>query len=444
MRQVALYDELKDREAFRIEDLPDSIRTRPFLAQKLDYLESTGRLRRVRRGAYLVVPSDEVNQPSSVSDPFIAASVLARPYAISFHSALAIKGLAEAASGRIYIQAPKRLQPLEFGGVGFVGVQAKSLFGVETMYRRAAAIQVTDIERTLLDCLRCPQYAGGLEEFLRSIEGVQRYDLLSAVLDWALEHGRPPARLKFRAKFEDLRAEFDQLEQTRLIHTLAGDDVYLTVFGLALCPHSKADSEMEVAKKLYSFLRSQYKVEQGRDHEINKVAASLGVPEAAVQRAAMTFVGSSVGTHITMSPQTGWPSQIKAIEPILDHKDLDQLLASKLAHFKAPQKLSLQNRSLASVRFDRLLEYLKKFADKSLYAKAGFLVTLFRSQWQPPVEVLRELARNTSEKKYYFPTNLKKGTGNLVREWNLIVPANIRTRYAMAKAQAAGGTGASV
>ena len=199
MSKNELYESLKGLEAFRIEDLPASIRQRPYMAQELHYLESTGRLRRVRRGAYIVVPVDEVNQPVEMTDPFVAASVLARPYAVSFHSALALRGLAEGVSRRVYIQSPKQVRRLEFAGAEFIPVRVKILFGVETIYRRTVGVQVTDTERTLLDCLRCPQYAGGLDEFLRSIEGVECYDLLSAILDWYLDnndkgHGRlaPP------------------------------------------------------------------------------------------------------------------------------------------------------------------------------------------------------------------------------------------------------------
>ncbi len=75
MMQSKLYKSLEDLGAFRIEDLPASVRQRPYLAQDLHYLESKGRLRRVRRGAYIVVPADEIGRPVETTDRFIAATM---------------------------------------------------------------------------------------------------------------------------------------------------------------------------------------------------------------------------------------------------------------------------------------------------------------------------------------------------------------------------------
>jgi len=428
MAHSKLYQHLSRRDVFQVGDLPNEIRHRPHLSQQLAYLVRRGYLLRIRRGVYAVVPGDQIGRPGFSLDRFTVAAVLTRPYAVSFYSALEIKGLAESVGRRVYLQSPKQFKRFEFQDVEYVGVAVKNLFGVETVYRGMTGVEATDIERTLLDCLRFPKYAGGIDEFLRSLEGIQRFDLLSLVLDRALESGVPPARLKLRADLEDRRAELDHLEGAGLLaQTL--NRLYLTLLGLSFCPHPAAEREMEVVRRMFAYLREQYKLDPDRFHAVQQIAKALELESGEAQRAAMVLVTTPLADRFITEAGSGWPNSIAASERILDYLDLNQFLARALPSFKLPDELSMPKRGLAFIRFDRLLDYLGKFGENALYCKAGFLLSLFRAQWDPPADVLRALTRKVGRKKSYFPPGLPPNSGRLIREWNLIVPSHLYTRY---------------
>lgn len=434
MARSDLYRALLESPAFRVRDLPKELRARPYLTQELAQLESRGRLRRIRRGVYVVVPPAEVGTSSFTPDPFIVASVLTRPYAVSFHSALALRGLAESFFHRVYVQSPKRFNRFSSDGIEYVWVSAKSLFGVETHYRATLPVQVTDTERTLLDCLRFPKYAGGLDELFRSLEGIEKYDLLSVVLERSAEKAAPPDRRKLRAEFEDDRASMDALEDAGLLRT-ERDKLHLTVLGLSFCPHPRAEREMANVRKLFDYLRSRYKADPEAQDPVSTVARALDLQVGDIQRAAMTLSHPKFATRMIMEPGTmAYPLKIGAGESILDYRTLEQFLVRELSRFSPPKTLSLKKKGLASIRFDRLLLHLKAFKDASLYAKTGFTLSVFARQWSPPPDLMRELSRKVTPKRYYFPPDLKKGAGKFIGEWNLIVPSHLYTRYLMAKA----------
>jgi predicted transcriptional regulator of viral defense system len=73
---------------------------------------------------------------------------------------------------------------LTFQGYRFLGVKfpkklddGKKLFCVNSEERNGVSVQVTNLERTLVDVLDRPELGGGWEEIWRSLESVEFFDL---------------------------------------------------------------------------------------------------------------------------------------------------------------------------------------------------------------------------------------------------------------------------
>lgn len=81
--------------------------------------------------------------------------------------------------------------------------------------------------------------------------------------------------------------------------------------------------------------------------------------------------------------------------------------------------------SIRNVVFDRLYGYAKVLNKKILFHKLGFLLSLppISEAWSVDSGKLAKVRRELSSKIYYFETS--KGHGQLVREWNVIVPSKI-------------------
>ncbi len=121
-------------------------------------------LQRVRRGTYLLNPGRHGPDALPDTDPLRVGSRLVEPYYFGFATAAELLGLLPQASQVYYLVTTARWVPREDQRVEFrpIRVAPKRFFGVQRLQRRGVEANVSDLERTVLDCLNRPEYAGGL------------------------------------------------------------------------------------------------------------------------------------------------------------------------------------------------------------------------------------------------------------------------------------------
>lgn len=95
---------------------------------------------------------------------------------ISYHSAMEFYGLQNQVFNRIYISAPKRFRSFEFDHVEYMYAPDKFQEGVVKFEGKKENIYVTDIERTMIDCVDRLDLAGGLEELIYNLELIDTVD----------------------------------------------------------------------------------------------------------------------------------------------------------------------------------------------------------------------------------------------------------------------------
>jgi len=79
---------------------------------------------------------------------------------------------------------------------------------------------------------------------------------------------------------------------------------------------------------------------------------------------------------------------------------------------------------LGFINYPLLMEYLEKIGKKSAMVRCGFALDFFRDVWEVDKTVVDELKeRAQSGPVYYLDRGIPKGTGKLVKKWNLIIPA---------------------
>lgn len=83
---------------------------------------------------------------------------------------------------------------------------------------------------------------------------------------------------------------------------------------------------------------------------------------------------------------------------------------------------SFQN--FPSLNWEKLLDYLKKFQENSLYQKTGFL--LENLNLSVPEEVTKTIQKRVSKKTYYLD---KDRRSSYVGKWNLMVPDNFEELF---------------
>ena len=135
-------------------------------------LSKQGRLIRVKAGLYAAVPLELSDPNLHEVNRMLLADRLRGPHgAIAFHSALEVHGVAYSHFNTVYYIINTRPTFFEFQNITYRPVWTENIFGIMDTYIDGISVKVTDKERTFLDCLRRLDLCGGLEEYLKSVEG---------------------------------------------------------------------------------------------------------------------------------------------------------------------------------------------------------------------------------------------------------------------------------
>lgn len=206
--------------------MPEGKRLR--VVERLKHHLRTGRLKRVTREIYAVVPpalSPEDFRP----DPFLVASAMYPDGVFAHHSALELLGAAHSLWNQCTLYVTRRRRPLELEGATLrfldhpVPMKRDSgkQVGTRRIERQGKLLEVTGPERTLVEGFSRPFLAGGLEELVNSAAGfttldlelleevLRRYDMakLWAATGWFLE--------KYQKSFHVPDALLARMEQRR-------------------------------------------------------------------------------------------------------------------------------------------------------------------------------------------------------------------------------------
>lgn len=163
--RVVLSLEETGEEDVSLDAIERLARVRRGFARKLAHgLVVKGWLQRVGRGHYLLNPSGYGPEATPETDPLRLGSRLVRPYYFGYATAAELWGLLLQPGRTYFIATPTRSEARLSGPSRFrlVRVAASRFFGATTLERRGQSIQVSDRERTVLDCLARPELSGGI------------------------------------------------------------------------------------------------------------------------------------------------------------------------------------------------------------------------------------------------------------------------------------------
>jgi predicted transcriptional regulator of viral defense system len=161
--------------------------SRAFARKIAHTLVQKGWLQRVGRGRYLLNPARHGTEAVPDTDPPRVGTRLARPDYFGYATAAELLGLLPRASRVYYVVTSSRGDSRVRHVAQFlrVHVDPARFFGTRAFVRRGERVVVSDVERTILDCLARPEFSGGLGGFVRVLEsagGRIRWDRLRGYL----------------------------------------------------------------------------------------------------------------------------------------------------------------------------------------------------------------------------------------------------------------------
>jgi len=165
----------RDKTIFTIKDAQNVTGTSPVATRLvLSGLVKKKWLIRLNPGKFLIVPFSAGQEGEHSENWYIIAKNLIEPfpYYISYYSALEINEITIQPVFTIYISTPIRRRPKRILGATFqfIYIQEKDVWGIEDVWvTQSQKVRVSDIERTIIDCLNRPELCGGIGEIAKGI-----------------------------------------------------------------------------------------------------------------------------------------------------------------------------------------------------------------------------------------------------------------------------------
>jgi len=190
---AALYD--RSQSTFTLADAQEITGlSSPLVSSLLHKAVRRGLFSRLKPGVFVVVPSELGSTSEYAGDPYLTAKRLAgdAPCFISHASAMEIHRMVTQPQLAVFASSPKRLRSRTVHGteVRFVFIKPEHYFGtVKHWVTKQESVDISDLERTVIDGLRQPEYCGGVTEVAKGL-WMRHQDMQAAKLvDCALRMG---------------------------------------------------------------------------------------------------------------------------------------------------------------------------------------------------------------------------------------------------------------
>ena len=159
------YDQMLKLGVFTFEDIKDMTGSQKAASYIATSYSKNGYVKKIKRNLYAAV-SLETNEV--IVDKFKIGSSITKDAYISHHSAFEFHGVGHQLFFEIYVSTGFEFKPFEFGGIVYRYCASKGADGVSA-YPTNRNLLVTDLERTVIDCIKDLDKAGGLEELLQCL-----------------------------------------------------------------------------------------------------------------------------------------------------------------------------------------------------------------------------------------------------------------------------------
>jgi predicted transcriptional regulator of viral defense system len=176
-RAAQLFTELNElrRSTFTLADVRSITGLSASAARNLVHkAQQRGLVTRLKPGLYNLVPFELGRATEHIGSPYLIARELAgtASYFLSHGTAFELHRMVTQPNFTIYASCTRRVRPQTVGGYDFrfIHITAEQMFGVVKHWIDGEHfVMISDMERTIIDGLRHPAYAGGITEVAKGL-----------------------------------------------------------------------------------------------------------------------------------------------------------------------------------------------------------------------------------------------------------------------------------
>jgi predicted transcriptional regulator of viral defense system len=188
---TSLYEQNKN--IFHLEDVRkilglDGSTTRNLVRK----LVNRGVATRLKPGLFILVPYELGKEREYMGSPLIVARELVngKDYYLSHGTAMEIHGMVTQPQFVFYLTTPEKRRPVRIMGTDFQFITCKKehFFGtIHHWVTKQEQVQISDLEKTIVDSLYRPEYCGGITEAAKGI-WLRRQDVnVDRLIEYALK-----------------------------------------------------------------------------------------------------------------------------------------------------------------------------------------------------------------------------------------------------------------
>ena len=188
-----------------VDDIETTLEVPPNTAREIaSRLTEKGWLDRLFPGTYLIIPLTAGEEAVYTTHEYLIAAHVAEPMYIGYYSALSHHGLTEQIPRTVYVVTPTRAQSRDIHGVPYrvTTVTEQKFFGCEPTSIEGTTVQVSDLEKTLVDCADHPEFCGGLRKLATAMRTADErgcdWDTVGEYLE-RLDNGAATKRIVYLA-----------------------------------------------------------------------------------------------------------------------------------------------------------------------------------------------------------------------------------------------------
>lgn len=189
----ALHD--RSQTTFTLRDVVSITGLRSNLASSLIHKAANrGLVSRLKRGVFVIVPAELGSTKEYSGNPYLVARQLAgeAPYFISHASAMELHRMVTQPQFVVFASSTKRIPGRTLQGTEyrFVSIKREHFFGTTKHWvTKQEFVDISDLERTVIDGLRQPEYCGGVADVAKAL-WMRHQDMQTAKLvDYVLRLG---------------------------------------------------------------------------------------------------------------------------------------------------------------------------------------------------------------------------------------------------------------
>ena len=160
------YEELLKLEVFNLSDVEQLTGSADAAKQLLIRYVEKGIVKKVKKNLYYC---GNLENKNSTANRFVVGSNINPTAYLSHHSALEYHGLAHQTFYEVYVASDKVFRNFEFEDITYKYIRTHFDNGV-MVPEFNSKIRVTNIERTVVDCIKTIELAGGTEELFQCLD----------------------------------------------------------------------------------------------------------------------------------------------------------------------------------------------------------------------------------------------------------------------------------